>query len=87
MNYRPPSSLGNDVPTTDNIYNGDPSQPLNDAKFNISRLTGTFKQCLGKSSRQDCGCTTEMALSQKVSNSDCIDTVTKLYMLMLILYV
>ena len=37
--------------------------------------SGTYKQCLGKSNRAECGCTDEMKLSGQVIHSDCIQRV------------
>ena len=33
VNYRPPSDLGINIPTSENIYNADPSQPLNQSEW------------------------------------------------------
>ncbi|KAF0286935.1 Cation channel sperm-associated protein subunit beta [Amphibalanus amphitrite] len=74
VNYRPPSDLGINIPTSENIYNADPSQPLNQnllIEHAISRDTGRFKACAGKSNRSECGCTEEQQYSTGVEHSDC----------------
>nr|KAJ3418666.1 hypothetical protein HK105_008004 [Polyrhizophydium stewartii] len=74
-NYRPPSSLGYNVPTSNNIYNADPQQPMYRTRFQVSRTTGAYKQCAGQPTRSACGCTDVQRLSMKEANSDCIDRV------------
>ncbi|KAJ3417295.1 hypothetical protein HDV05_005751 [Chytridiales sp. JEL 0842] len=76
-NYRPPSSLGDMIPTTDNIYNGDPAAPRYNDRYSISKRTGTFKACLNKANRAACGCTDADRVSMKVAQSDCINRVQR----------
>ncbi|XP_055496092.1 cation channel sperm-associated auxiliary subunit beta-like [Leucoraja erinacea] len=71
INYRPPSTHGINVPVTDNIYNADPSKPKFRDYYKISKETGSYKQCAGKKSREECGCTPEMRLSSFAEFSDC----------------
>ncbi|KAK6479134.1 cation channel sperm-associated protein subunit beta-like [Huso huso] len=71
VNYRPPSQLGIAIPVSDNIYNADPSKPRPRQYYQISINTGTYKQCAGKSSQAECGCTEEMRLSPLAAHSDC----------------
>ncbi|XP_058847487.1 cation channel sperm-associated auxiliary subunit beta-like isoform X2 [Acipenser ruthenus] len=71
VNYRPPSQLGIAIPVSDNIYNADPSKPRPRQYYQISKNTGTYKQCAGKSSQAECGCTEEMRLSPLAAHSDC----------------
>ena len=37
-NYRPPSRLGTDIPLSPNVYNSDPSQPLLNSGYDISKV-------------------------------------------------
>ncbi|XP_069771575.1 cation channel sperm-associated auxiliary subunit beta-like [Narcine bancroftii] len=71
VNYRPPSKLGINVPITDNIYNADPSKPKFRDFYKSSKETGRYKQCAGKQSSQECGCTEAMRLSSFIEYSDC----------------
>lgn len=75
-NYRPPSALGRAIPVTDNIYNAAPDMGRYIDKFDISKKTGSYKQCAGKSSRSNCGCTDSQKFSGLSSYSDCIDRVS-----------
>ncbi|XP_022243631.1 cation channel sperm-associated protein subunit beta-like isoform X2 [Limulus polyphemus] len=75
VNYRPPSKKGIAIPTTENIYNADPSKPKHNNYYEISKNSGTYKQCLGKSSREKCGCTDEKKVSRYAQESDCIEKV------------
>ncbi|XP_027725979.1 cation channel sperm-associated protein subunit beta [Vombatus ursinus] len=76
-NYRPPSELGKDIPTTNNFYNADPSRPKLRNYHPQSKKTGIYKQCLNKTSREDCNCTTEQKMSQNVAFSDCTEKVVR----------
>ncbi|XP_066294737.1 cation channel sperm-associated auxiliary subunit beta-like [Branchiostoma lanceolatum] len=78
VNYRPPSSMGVGIPLSNNIYNADPSQDRPNDFYQVSRETGQFKQCLGKSTRAECGCTKQMKLSSLEKFSDCIDRVHRM---------
>ena len=40
-NYRPPSWLGTNIPLSPNVYNSDPSQPLMNSKYDISKVSLT----------------------------------------------
>ncbi|XP_033029344.1 cation channel sperm-associated protein subunit beta [Lacerta agilis] len=71
VNYRPPSVLGIAVPLTENFYNADPSKPKLRDYFTNSKKSGRYKQCAGKSTRSECGCTENMKLSFSVAFSDC----------------
>lgn len=71
VNYRPPSTLGIDIPISDNIYNADPNATRPRERYEISKMTGHFKQCAGKSSREECGCTRHLKLSSLAKDSDC----------------
>ncbi|CAB1331204.1 unnamed protein product, partial [Coregonus sp. 'balchen'] len=71
VNYRPPSQLGVSIPTTDNIYNADPSQPRPRQHYPISKDSGRYKQCAGKRSAEECGCTDGLKVSPLAINSDC----------------
>ncbi|XP_035683717.1 cation channel sperm-associated protein subunit beta-like [Branchiostoma floridae] len=73
VNYRPPSSMGVGIPLSNNIYNADPSQDRPNDFYQVSQETGQYKQCLGKSTRAECGCTKQMKLSSLEKFSDCID--------------
>uniref|UniRef100_A0A6P5LS27 Cation channel sperm-associated protein subunit beta-like n=1 Tax=Phascolarctos cinereus TaxID=38626 RepID=A0A6P5LS27_PHACI len=76
-NYRPPSEIGKDIPTTNNFYNADPSRPKLRNYHPQSKKTGIYKQCLNKTSREDCNCTTEQKMSQNVAFSDCTEKVVR----------
>nr|XP_024000363.1 cation channel sperm-associated protein subunit beta-like [Salvelinus alpinus] len=71
VNYRPPSQLGVLIPTTDNIYNADPSHPHPRQHYPISKNSGRYKQCAGKRSAEECGCTDRLKVSPLAINSDC----------------
>ncbi|XP_022089025.1 cation channel sperm-associated protein subunit beta-like isoform X2 [Acanthaster planci] len=71
VNYRPPSLLGISIPTSNNIYNADPSQPRPRDIYQISKDSGTYKQCLGKTNRSECGCTDAMKMSSLERDTDC----------------
>ncbi|XP_031439066.2 cation channel sperm-associated protein subunit beta-like [Clupea harengus] len=71
VNYRPPSQLGVLIPTSDNIYNADPSQPRPREHYPVSKTTGRYKQCAGKASVAECGCTNALKVSPLAINSDC----------------
>ena len=76
-NYRPPSSLGNNIPTTSNFYNAAPDQPKYNNRFDISKRTGVYKNCLGKSTRTQCACSDEARYLMQQDQSDCVDKVIK----------
>ncbi|KAK6307500.1 hypothetical protein J4Q44_G00226480 [Coregonus suidteri] len=78
VNYRPPSQLGVSIPTTDNIYNADPSQPRPRQHYPISKDSGRYKQCAGKRSAEECGCTDGLKVSPLAINSDCRQRVLRL---------
>ncbi|XP_055771046.1 cation channel sperm-associated auxiliary subunit beta-like [Salvelinus fontinalis] len=78
VNYRPPSQLGVLIPTTDNIYNADPSHPHPRQHFPISKNSGRYKQCAGKRSAEECGCTDRLKVSPLAINSDCRQRVLRL---------
>ncbi|ORX81248.1 hypothetical protein BCR32DRAFT_279883, partial [Anaeromyces robustus] len=78
-NYRPPSYLGNDVPIVDTFYHAHPGKDRIKNRFKVSKNTGIYKQCEGKSNRQECECTDEQKRSMLIKNSDCIERVIKLY--------
>ncbi|XP_066551086.1 cation channel sperm-associated auxiliary subunit beta [Amia ocellicauda] len=78
VNYRPPSQLGVDIPISDNIYNADPSQPHPREFSEISEDRGRYKQCAGKSSSAECGCTDDLRLSPFAAHSDCRKRVLRL---------
>ncbi|KAF7251677.1 Cation channel sperm-associated protein subunit beta [Varanus komodoensis] len=78
VNYRPPSELGIAVPLTKNFYNADPSKPRQRDYFEGSKATGRYKQCANKSTRAECGCTTNMKLSFAVAFSDCREKVLRM---------
>ncbi|XP_071802206.1 cation channel sperm-associated auxiliary subunit beta-like isoform X2 [Asterias amurensis] len=71
VNYRPPSPLGISIPTSYNVYNADPGLPRPRDIYQISKDTGVYKQCHGKASRADCGCTDAMKLSSLERYTDC----------------
>jgi len=78
-NYRPPSYLGNDVPVSDAFYHAHPEKDRIKNRFKVSKQSGKYKQCEGKSNRQECQCTDEQKTSMLMKNSDCIEKVLKLY--------
>eukprot|EP00741_Cyanophora_paradoxa_P013612 tig00020703_g13141.t1 len=78
-NYRPPSKLGRGIPTNDHLYAADPSKPRYFDVYEVSRSSGRLKQCAGKASRAECGCTRAMRLSQRAAFSDCIDRVLRVF--------
>ncbi|KAM9570306.1 cation channel sperm-associated auxiliary subunit beta-like [Salvelinus alpinus] len=78
VNYRPPSQLGVLIPTTDNIYNADPSHPHPRQHYPISKNSGRYKQCAGKRSAEECGCTDRLKVSPLAINSDCRQRVLRL---------
>ncbi|XP_078687108.1 cation channel sperm-associated auxiliary subunit beta-like [Branchiostoma floridae x Branchiostoma belcheri] len=65
--------MGVGIPLSNNIYNADPSQDRPNDFYQVSQDTGQFKQCYGKSTRTECGCTEQMKLSSREEFSDCID--------------
>ncbi|XP_071820924.1 cation channel sperm-associated auxiliary subunit beta-like [Apostichopus japonicus] len=71
VNYRPPSTRGKQIPTSEHIYNADPNANRPREHYEISKTSGYYKQCFGKMSREECGCTTELKLSSLAKNSDC----------------
>ncbi|RKP18919.1 hypothetical protein ROZALSC1DRAFT_29427, partial [Rozella allomycis CSF55] len=75
VNYRPPSSYGLAVPTSDNLYNADPSMPRYNDFMSVSRSSGTYKQCLGAKTRHDCTCGVGYNMTFKSIFSDCISKV------------
>ncbi|XP_074091511.1 cation channel sperm-associated auxiliary subunit beta-like isoform X1 [Macrotis lagotis] len=77
VNYRPPSTMGLAIPTTDNFYHADPSKPRQRNYHPASKKTGKYKQCLNKRTREDCNCTTEQKLSQNIIFSDCTEKVVR----------
>ncbi|XP_071948681.1 cation channel sperm-associated auxiliary subunit beta-like [Antedon mediterranea] len=77
-NYRPPSVKGVAIPLSDNIYNADPSLPIKRSKYQISKESGSFKQCTNARDHADCNCTDELKFSSLVRNSDCKDKVYRL---------
>ncbi|KAL2082571.1 hypothetical protein ACEWY4_022389 [Coilia grayii] len=78
VNYRPPSQLGVLIPTTDNIYNADPSKPRPRQHYPVSKNTGRYKQCAGKASAAECGCTDALKVSPLAINSDCRQRVLRM---------
>ncbi|XP_043836517.1 cation channel sperm-associated protein subunit beta-like [Dromiciops gliroides] len=76
-NYRPPSSMGIAIPITSNFYNADPSSPKPRNYHPKSKETGIYKQCLNKTSRDECNCTTEQKMSQYIAFSDCREKVVR----------
>ncbi|KAG9397166.1 Cation channel sperm-associated protein subunit beta [Carpediemonas membranifera] len=78
-NYRPPSKYGVAVPTTDNIYNGDPSTGMYLTTESQSTSTGEYKQCAGASDRAGCGCTDAQTISDNINYSDCVDRAFRWY--------
>ncbi|KAI9206844.1 cation channel sperm-associated protein subunit beta protein family-domain-containing protein [Polychytrium aggregatum] len=78
-NYRPPSSQGDSIPTSSNIYNAAPERPRYNDRYEISKSTGVYKQCAGKPNRQACGCTDEERVSMMVMYSDCIDRAVNVF--------
>ncbi|XP_072479192.1 cation channel sperm-associated auxiliary subunit beta-like isoform X2 [Notamacropus eugenii] len=77
INYRPPSPVGLYIPITDNFYNADPSLPKDRNYHPQSKKTGIYKQCLNKTSREECNCTVEQKMSQNLAFSDCIEKVLR----------
>ncbi|KXS19395.1 hypothetical protein M427DRAFT_449604 [Gonapodya prolifera JEL478] len=73
FNYRPPSTEGKSVPTTEHIYNAAPDKPRYNDRYWASRTTGKLKQCLNAQSRFACNCTDAQRSSEFVADSDCID--------------
>ncbi|XP_041964031.1 cation channel sperm-associated protein subunit beta-like isoform X3 [Alosa sapidissima] len=71
VNYRPPSQLGVLIPTSENIYNADPNQRFPRQHYPESKTSGQFKQCAGKKSAEECGCTDALRVSPLAINSDC----------------
>ncbi|XP_062377467.1 cation channel sperm-associated auxiliary subunit beta-like isoform X2 [Sardina pilchardus] len=71
VNYRPPSQLGVLIPTSENIYNADPSQQYQRQHYPVSKASGHYKQCAGKVSAEECGCTDGLRVSPLAINSDC----------------
>ncbi|XP_013386196.1 cation channel sperm-associated protein subunit beta-like [Lingula anatina] len=78
-NYRPPSQLGIAIPLTANMYHADPSKPREKNTYQISKQSGKYKQCAGKTTRDECGCTRAMKLSNLVKFSDCKERVYSLH--------
>jgi hypothetical protein len=75
VNYRPPSHLGKGVPTTNNMYHGDPSRGKHHEFYQISKSTGRYKQCANATNKEECNCTADQAVSFLIKDSDCIKTV------------
>ncbi|XP_035388391.1 cation channel sperm-associated protein subunit beta-like [Electrophorus electricus] len=71
VNYMPPAQLGMLIPSSANIYNADPSKPRPLQHYPISKNSGHYKQCAGKKSAKECGCTDALRLSSLAVNSDC----------------
>ncbi|KAM6972905.1 cation channel sperm-associated auxiliary subunit beta-like [Aplochiton taeniatus] len=78
INYRPPSHLGIMIPTSDNIYNADPSQLCPREHYPISKNTGRYVQCSEKKAAKDCDCTDALRVSPLAINSDCRQRVLRL---------
>ncbi|XP_019909958.2 cation channel sperm-associated protein subunit beta isoform X2 [Esox lucius] len=78
INYRPPSGKGVSIPYTDNIYNADPSKARPRDFYAISKNSGRYKQCAGKKSAEECGCTDLLKVSPLAINSDCRQRVLRL---------
>ncbi len=79
VNYRPPSEFGVAIPTTPNVYNADPSEPMYLSTDARSTSSWRYKQCSGKANRAACGCTAAMTISDDVNFSDCLDRVYRVY--------
>ncbi|KAJ7985014.1 hypothetical protein DPEC_G00360740 [Dallia pectoralis] len=78
INYRPPSGYGVAIPCSNNIYNADPIKPRPRDFYPISKNTGRYKQCAGKRSAEECGCTDLLKVSPLAINSDCRQRVLRL---------
>ncbi|XP_072177103.1 cation channel sperm-associated auxiliary subunit beta-like [Diadema setosum] len=78
VNYRPPSKLGISIPLTNNVYNADPSKPRLNDHYQASKDSGFLKQCAGKASKEECGCTDEMRLSSLELFTDCRERVYRI---------
>jgi cation channel sperm-associated protein subunit beta len=74
-NYRPPSTRGVSVPLTTNVYNADPSKPMYQSWYKISKEKAEFKKCFMQSSREFCGCSIYDKLSDDPIFSDCKEKV------------
>jgi len=79
VNYQPPSSKGVAIPMTSHVYNADPSMPLHFERYLDSQPLHKFKQCDGKNNRLGCNCTSVMQTSFRLSDSDCIYRVYRLF--------
>ncbi|KAI9216271.1 cation channel sperm-associated protein subunit beta protein family-domain-containing protein, partial [Blastocladiella britannica] len=78
-NYRPPSTLGVAVPNSTVIYNADPAAARYNDFFPVSKTTGSYQACLGKTSRAECGCRDDQAYSFSYADSDCTNRVLAYY--------
>ncbi|XP_044515935.1 cation channel sperm-associated protein subunit beta-like [Gracilinanus agilis] len=76
-NYRPPSNMGIAIPLTNNFYNADPSKPRPRNYHPLSKKTGIYKQCLNKTTREECKCTKEQKDSESIAFSDCKEKVAR----------
>ena len=68
--------FGNQIPTSSSIYNAAPEKDRYNDRFDISKKSGVYKQCLGKTSRNECGCTDVLRYSMLEANSDCVERVS-----------
>jgi hypothetical protein len=85
VNYRPPSSLGNAVPTSERFYNAHPLRAKNNDFFPISQRTGTFGVCAPYAppnaakavvdADNPCACTSRQRTGQRSGDSGCITKV------------
>jgi hypothetical protein len=81
FNYRPPSIMGKAIPTTDNIYNAAPDEEKYNNRYSISQRTGRFKQCAGKSTTSECGCTADDRFTMSTNTTDCHNKVSAVMLL------
>ena len=70
-NYRPPSILGEAVPSSTNIYNGAPNLPMYKSELPVAKTNGQYKQCSGAQNATSCICASFVD-SQWASQSDCL---------------
>jgi hypothetical protein len=61
------------------IYNADPSAPRYNDYFTVSKFTGYFQACAGKSNRDECGCTDAQKWSSTPTDTDCMQHVVRWY--------
>ena len=78
-NYRPPSRHGWRIPVTDNMYHAYPEKPKYNDLFHLSKNSGTYKQCLGKKSRQECACAEHDEEEVDIKHSDCMKHVKRIF--------